>query len=112
MGVAAAVALRLRADVAQLADVPVAARIAQWRLRYSLMPASFRTVVRDRIVQAAVKTVLKPVSEADFLPASSGFRPRRAQHDALQVLIGERARGVAVETPLTCARFGQAPDAS
>jgi RNA-directed DNA polymerase len=49
--------------------------------------------VRDRIVQAAVKIVLEPVFEADFLPASFGFRPGRAQHDALQVLIEECARG-------------------
>jgi RNA-directed DNA polymerase len=49
--------------------------------------------VRDRIVQAAVKIVLEPVFEADFLPASFGFRPRRAQHDALQVLTDECARG-------------------
>ena len=49
--------------------------------------------VRDRIVQAAAKIVLEPVFEADFLPASFGFRPKRAQHDALQVLIEECARG-------------------
>jgi RNA-directed DNA polymerase len=33
--------------------------------------------VRDRIVQAALKIVLEPVFEADFLPVSFGFRPRR-----------------------------------
>ena len=49
--------------------------------------------VRDRIVQAAVKIVLEPVFEADFLPCSFGFRPGRAQQDALQVLIDECARG-------------------
>jgi len=49
--------------------------------------------VRDRIVQAAVKIVLEPVFEADFLPCSFGFRPRRSAHDALQVLIDECARG-------------------
>ena len=49
--------------------------------------------VRDRIVQAAVKIVLEPVFEADFLPCSFGFRPERSQQDALQVLIEECARG-------------------
>ena len=49
--------------------------------------------VRDRIVQAAVKIVLEPVFEADFLPCSFGFRPGRSQQDALQVLIDECARG-------------------
>ena len=44
-------------------------------------------------MQAAVKIVLEPVFEADFLPCSFGFRPRRSAHDALQVLIDECARG-------------------
>ncbi|MGW3473538.1 hypothetical protein ACWDKQ_34980 [Saccharopolyspora sp. NPDC000995] len=45
--------------------------------------------VQDRIVQAAVKIVLEPVFEADFLPCSFGFCPKRSAHDALQVLIDE-----------------------
>jgi group II intron reverse transcriptase/maturase len=49
--------------------------------------------VRDRIVQAAVKIVLEPVFEADFLSCSFGFRPRRSAHDALQVLIDESWQG-------------------
>jgi group II intron reverse transcriptase/maturase len=49
--------------------------------------------VRDRIVQAAVKIVLEPVFEADFLPCSFGFRPKRAAHDGLQVVIDEAWRG-------------------
>jgi RNA-directed DNA polymerase len=49
--------------------------------------------VRDRIVQAAVKIVLEPVFEADFLPCSFGFRPRRSAHDGLQVVIDEAWRG-------------------
>ena len=49
--------------------------------------------VRDRIVQAAVKIVLEPVFEADFLPCSFGFRPKRSAHDALQVLVDECWRG-------------------
>jgi len=49
--------------------------------------------VRDRIVQAAVKIVLEPVFEADFLPCSFGFRPGRSPQDALQVLIDECAQG-------------------
>jgi RNA-directed DNA polymerase len=49
--------------------------------------------VRDRVVQAALKIVLEPVFEADFLPCSFGFRPRRSTHDALQVVIDEAWRG-------------------
>jgi RNA-directed DNA polymerase len=45
--------------------------------------------VRDRIVQAALKTVIEPICEADMLPCSFGFRPRRSAHDALQVLVDE-----------------------
>ena len=50
--------------------------------------------VRDRIVQAAWKLVAEPVFEADFLPCSFGFRPRRGAHDALQALIDESGGGV------------------
>ncbi len=49
--------------------------------------------VRDRVVQAAVKIVLEPVFEADFLPCSFGFGPKRAAHDGLQVLLDESFRG-------------------
>ena len=49
--------------------------------------------VRDRIVQAALKIVLEPIFEADFAPCSFGFRPKRGQHDALQVLVDETWRG-------------------
>lgn len=34
--------------------------------------------LRDRVVQAAVKLVIEPLFEADFLPVSFGFRPRRS----------------------------------
>ena len=33
--------------------------------------------IADRVVQAALKLVLEPIFEADFLPCSYGFRPRR-----------------------------------
>ena len=49
--------------------------------------------VRDRVVAAAVKIVLEPIFEADFLPGSFGFRPRRSAHDALQVLVDESWQG-------------------
>jgi RNA-directed DNA polymerase len=49
--------------------------------------------VRDRIVQSALKIVLEPIYEADFLPCSVGFRPKRSAHDGLQVLVDETWRG-------------------
>jgi RNA-directed DNA polymerase len=43
-------------------------------------------VVRDRVAQAAAKIVLEPVFEADFLPCSYGFRPRRSATMAMERL--------------------------
>ena len=42
--------------------------------------------VRDRVVQAALKTVLEPIFEADFKPVSYGFRPKRRAQDAIAEL--------------------------
>jgi RNA-directed DNA polymerase len=39
--------------------------------------------VTDRVVQAALKLVLEPIFEADFMPVSYGFRPNRRAHDAV-----------------------------
>lgn len=39
--------------------------------------------VADRVVQGALKLVLEPVFEADFLPCSYGFRPNRRAQDAI-----------------------------
>src|SRR5262249_2409589 len=41
------------------------------------------STVTDRVVQAALKLVLEPIFEADFLPCSYGFRPMRRAHDAI-----------------------------
>jgi RNA-directed DNA polymerase len=40
--------------------------------------------VKDRIVQTALKMVLEPIFEREFLPASYGFRPGRGCKDALK----------------------------
>ena len=39
--------------------------------------------VKDRVVQTALKLVLEPIFEKEFLPVSYGFRPRRGCKDAL-----------------------------
>ena len=49
--------------------------------------------VRDRVVQMATKLVVEPVFEADFLPCSYGFRPRRSATQALETLRKLGARG-------------------
>jgi group II intron reverse transcriptase/maturase len=43
-------------------------------------------VVRDRVVQAAMKIVIEPIFEADFQPCSFGFRPKRSPHDANEAI--------------------------
>ena len=40
--------------------------------------------VKDRIVQTAVKRVMEPIFENEFLPTSYGFRPGRGCKDALR----------------------------
>jgi RNA-directed DNA polymerase len=55
-------------------------------------PLSIPTV-RDRVVMAAAKIVLEPIFEADFLPVSFGFRPKRSTIDALDVVRAEVGRG-------------------
>ena len=42
--------------------------------------------VRDRVVQMAAKLVLEPIFEADFLPSSYGFRPKRNHLMALETV--------------------------
>ena len=49
--------------------------------------------IEDKIVQAAVVTILTPIYESEFLGFSYGFRPKRNQHQALDALafgIGKR----------------------
>jgi len=41
-------------------------------------------VVKDRIVQTAVKLVIEPIFEATFMDSSYGFRPQRSAKDALR----------------------------
>jgi hypothetical protein len=60
--------------------------------REELRPLSI-PAVRDRVVRAAVKLVIEPGFEADFLPCSFGFGPKRSAHDALQVLIDQSWKG-------------------
>jgi group II intron reverse transcriptase/maturase len=49
--------------------------------------------VQDRVVQMAAKLVLEPIFEADFLPCSYGFRPRRSATMALEQLRQLGAQG-------------------
>ena len=51
----------------------------------SKRPLGIPTVM-DRVAQQATKIVLEPIFEADFLPCSFGFRPKRSATDALERL--------------------------
>ncbi|MEO3892756.1 group II intron reverse transcriptase/maturase [Nonomuraea sp. B5E05] len=42
--------------------------------------------IRDRVAQQAAKLVLEPLFEADFLPVSFGFRPKRSATQAMERL--------------------------
>ncbi|GAC1645518.1 MAG: hypothetical protein NVS4B6_19010 [Mycobacterium sp.] len=48
------------------------------KLRYLGIPT-----IRDRVVQMALKLILEPIFEADFVATSYGFRPGRRAQDAI-----------------------------
>jgi len=48
--------------------------------------------IKDRIVQMSVKMVIEPLREADFSPASYGFRPKRGTKDAIKQIIQNAKR--------------------
>jgi RNA-directed DNA polymerase len=49
--------------------------------------------VKDRVVQMAVKIVIEPLFEADFLPCSFGFRPKRTPRMALGAIVQSANQG-------------------
>jgi group II intron reverse transcriptase/maturase len=55
-------------------------------------PLGIPTVI-DRVVQMAVKLVIEPLLEADFLPCSFGFRPGRSSHQAVKLIDDHLKRG-------------------
>src|SRR5262249_34866847 len=40
--------------------------------------------IRDRVVQTAVKLLIEPIFEADFLPEAFGYRPKRQALEAVE----------------------------
>lgn len=51
--------------------------------------------VKDRVVQMAVKLVIEPLFEADFLSCSYGFRPKRTPRMALNAIVAGIRQGYA-----------------
>ncbi|MEU2517023.1 hypothetical protein [Streptomyces syringium] len=73
--------LRSQVKDRSFTPVPVRERMipkANGKLRRLGIPT-----VADRVVQASLKLLLEPIFEADFLPYSYGFRPKRRAHDAI-----------------------------
>lgn len=73
--------LRSQVKDRSFTPVPVRERMipkANGKLRRLGIPT-----VADRVVQASLKLLLEPIFEADFLPCSYGFRPKRRAHDAI-----------------------------
>ncbi len=75
--------LRTRLKSGTFAPLPVRERLipkpgGSGKLRKLGIPG-----VADKVVQAALKLVLEPIFEADFLPCPYGFRPKRRAHDAI-----------------------------
>lgn len=50
-------------------------------------------ILRDRVVQTAVKLIVEPIFEVDFMECSHGFRPGRSASDALQQVKDELQAG-------------------
>jgi len=58
--------------------------------------------VRDRVVQMAAKLILEPIFEADFLPSSYGFRPKKSATQALEAIrvAGNQGRNFVVDADI------------
>ena len=58
--------------------------------------------VTDRVVQMAAKLVVEPIFEADFLPSSYGFRPKRGATQALEAIreAGNRGHNFVVDADI------------
>ncbi|MDJ0717136.1 MAG: group II intron reverse transcriptase/maturase [Prochloraceae cyanobacterium] len=44
------------------------------------------SIVKDRVVQEAIRLILEPIMESHFLDCSNGFRPSRTTMDSIQLL--------------------------
>jgi len=65
---------------AVVANVQARRNIARLRPALAKLTENELAIIRHK---AALKLVLEPIFEADFVPVSYGFRPRRRAHDAI-----------------------------
>src|SRR5215469_7035970 len=69
------------------------AKRGSWaRSNRSFVTAATPTV-KDRVVQMAVKLVIEPLFEADFVPCSFGFRPEKTPRMALSIIAEKTQAG-------------------
>ena len=58
-------------------------------------------VIRDRVVQGALKLIMEPIFEADFCDGSYGYRPQRTAHEAVarvaQAIVSGKTRVIDVD---------------
>jgi RNA-directed DNA polymerase len=91
----------ITAFLAQLRDLLKSGEFCPVEVRQTMIPKGSSGKIRklgiptvaDRVVQAAVKAVLEPIFEADFLPCSYGFRPNRWAQDAITEVHHFTSRG-------------------
>jgi RNA-directed DNA polymerase len=55
-------------------------------LEQQLKLEEYQPTVKDRVIQMAIKMVIEPIFEREFLPSSYGFRPGKGQKDALRAV--------------------------
>ena len=55
---------------------------------HSLIPT-----IRDRVVQQALKNVIEPIFEAEFLDSSLGYRPEKSAKQAIERIEAIRDKG-------------------
>jgi RNA-directed DNA polymerase len=89
--------------VAYLTDLAADLKAQVYRpqpvLRVEILKPDGRTrplgipTVRDRVVQQACKIVLEPLFEANFLPCSYGYRPKRSAGQAVLAVKDALVRG-------------------
>src|SRR2546421_3524 len=81
---------KTRRTLVNISELELALGWAEPRVRERMIPKAGGkkrrlgiATIADRVVQASLKLVLEPIFEADFLPCSYGFRPKRRAHDAV-----------------------------
>jgi RNA-directed DNA polymerase len=67
-------------------------------------------IIRDRVVQGALKLILEPTFEADFQSGSYGYRPNKTAHEAInrvaQAIVQRKTRVIDLAYAATSMEYG------